>query len=171
VKRGVESLRGRVDIASELGHGSTFSVCLPLTMAITDGMLVRVGAERYVIPLSSIVLSFRPEAAAMKTVAGRGEMAVLRDELLPVIRLHRLFGVPDAIEDATSALLMVVGTGERRCALLVDELLGQQQVVAKTLGSSLGKVNGVSGGAILGDGRVGLILDVPEIESIARRAS
>jgi two-component system, chemotaxis family, sensor kinase CheA len=171
VRRGVESLRGRVDISSELGHGSTFTVCLPLTMAITDGMLVRVGAERYVIPLASIVLSFRPEAGSLKTVAGRGEMAVLRDELLPIIRLHRLFGVDHAIEDPTSALLMVVGVGERRCALLVDELLGQQQVVAKSLGDGLGKVQGVSGGAILGDGRVGLILDVPEIETLARRAS
>jgi two-component system chemotaxis sensor kinase CheA len=170
VRRGVESLRGRVDISSELGHGSTFMVCLPLTMAITDGMLVRVGAERYVIPLASIVLSFRPEAGSMRTVAGRGELAVLRDELLPVIRLHRLFAIPDAIEDPTAALLMVVGTGERRCALLVDELLGQQQVVAKSLGRGMGRVPGVSGGAILGDGRVGLILDVPEIETMARRA-
>ena len=97
-------------------------------------------------------------------------MVLLRDDLMPIVRLHRLFGVPHAIEDPTHALLVVVGTGDRRCALLVDELLGQQQVVAKPLGEGVGRVKGVSGGAILGDGRVGLILDVTEAVALSRQS-
>lgn len=169
VRRNVEALRGRVDITSEPGQGCTFSLRLPLTLAITDGMLVRVGAERYIIPTVNIHLSFRPTSDSLSTVAGRGEMVMLRGELMPLFRLHRLFGTQGAVEDPTQGLLVIVGDGERRCALLVDELLGQQQVVAKSLGEGLGKIQGVSGGAILGDGQVGLILDVPEMTALARR--
>jgi len=169
VRRNVEALRGRVEIASEPGQGCTFSLRLPLTLAITDGMLVRVGAERYIIPTVNIHLSFRPPRESLSTVAGRGEMVMLRGELMPLFRLHRLFGTPGAVEDPTQGLLVIVGDGEQRCALLVDELLGQQQVVAKSLGKGLGKIQGVSGGAILGDGQVGLILDVPEMIALARR--
>ncbi len=171
VKRNIESLRGRVDIASESGKGSVFSVRLPLTLAITDGMLVRVGEERYVVPTHNIHMSFRPERASLSTIAGRGEVVMLRGEIMPVIRVHRLFGVQGAQEDPTNALLMIVGDGERRSALLVDELLGQYQVVAKRLGDGVGQVAGVSGGAILGDGRVGLILDVAEIVALARQGA
>jgi two-component system chemotaxis sensor kinase CheA len=171
VKRNIESRRGRVDIASESGKGSVFSVRLPLTLAITDGMLVRVGEERYVVPTNNIHMSFRPERASLSTIAGRGEVVMLRGEIMPVIRVHRLFGVQGAQEDPTNALLMIVGDGERRSALLVDELLGQYQVVAKRLGDGVGQVAGVSGGAILGDGRVGLILDVAEIVALARQGA
>jgi len=168
VKRNIESVRGRVEITSTPGAGTTFSVRLPLTLAVTDGMLVRVGRERYVVPLTNIHLSFRPEAAALQTVGGRGEVVTLRGETMPVVRLHRLFGVAGAAEDPSAALLMIVGDGRRRrSALLVDELLGQQQVVAKGLGDGLARVRGVAGGAILGDGRVGLILDVPELCALA----
>lgn len=171
VRKSIESLRGTVEISSTLGHGSTFTLRLPLTLAITDGMLIRVGADRYVIPTISIHLSFRPEASALSTVAGRGELVLLRGELMPVFRLHRLFNIPDAIDDPTKGLLVVVGSEDRRCALLVDELLGQQQVVAKTLGDGIGKVQGVTGGAILGDGRVGLIVDTAELVALARQSS
>ena len=170
VKRNVDALHGRVDIASPPGRGTTFSIRLPLTLAITDGMLVKVGEERYIVPTVNIHLSFRPPAGALSTLAGRGEMVMLRDELMPIFRLHRLFDVSGAVTDPTRGLLVVVGDGERRCALLVDELLAQHQVVAKTLGRGLGKVLGVSGGAILGDGRVGLILDPSEILALARQA-
>jgi two-component system chemotaxis sensor kinase CheA len=170
VKRGVEALRGRVDIDSEFGKGCTFTIRLPLTLAITDGMLVKVGQERYIVPTINIHLSFRPEAQAISTVAGRGEMVMLRGELMPMFRLHRLFGVAGAVESPTEGLLVILGDGNRRCALLVDELLGQQQVVAKALGTGIGYVLGVSGGAILGDGRVGLILDPSEIIALARQA-
>jgi two-component system chemotaxis sensor kinase CheA len=169
VRRGVDALKGHIDISSEKGKGTTFSVRLPLTLAITDGMLVRVGSERYIIPTINIYVSFRPEAAALSTVVGRGELVVLRDELIPLFRLHRLFNVAGAVENPTQGLLVVVNDGERHCALLVDELLGQQQVVAKPLGVGLGDVPGISGAAILGDGRVGLILDPPGIVALARQ--
>jgi two-component system chemotaxis sensor kinase CheA len=168
VRRNVEALRGQVEITSAAGKGSTFSLRLPLTLAITDGMLVQVGAERYIVPTANIHMSFRPEPSMLSTVAGRGEVVMLRGEVMPVIRVHRVLGVADAVEHATEALLMIVGDGERRAALLVDQLLGQQQVVTKPLGAGVGQVAGVSGGAILGDGRVGLIVDVGEILALAQ---
>jgi two-component system chemotaxis sensor kinase CheA len=171
VRRNIESVRGRVEIASTPGAGTTFTMRLPLTLAITDGMLVRVGQERYIVPTTSIQLSFRPTAEQICTVAGRGELVVLRDETLPVVRLHRLFEVPAAHERISESLLMLVGEGDRRVALMVDDLLGQQQVVAKSLGEGMGKVAGLSGGAILGDGRVGLILDIAQVVELSRRGS
>lgn len=169
VKKNIEALRGNISVASEKGRGTEVTMALPLTMAITDGMLVRVGQERYIIPISSIQLTFRPAPDQLSSVTGKGEMVMLRGELMPIFRFHRIFAVHGAIEDPTRGLLVVVSDGERRCALLVDELLEQQQVVAKSLGSGIGKVKGISGGAILGDGRVGLILDAPEILELARK--
>lgn len=168
VRRNLEAIRGRIDITSTLGKGTTFAIRLPLTLAVTDGMLVRVGEERFIIPLTHIHMSFRPEPSMISTVVGKGEMVLLRGELMPVVRLHRLFDVDNAVQSPLDGLLMIVGDGHKRTALLVDELLGQQQVVAKTLGDGLGKVEGVSGGAILGDGRVGLILDVNETLALAQ---
>jgi two-component system chemotaxis sensor kinase CheA len=171
VMRNVRALRGRVDIASTPGAGCTFTMRVPLTLAITDGMIVRVGAERYIVPTHNIVVSFRPDRDALSTVVQRGEVVMLRDAVLPIVRLHKLFGVHDAVEDPTRGLLVVVGAGERECALLVDELVSQQQVVAKSLGAGIGAVDGISGGAILGDGRVGLILDIGELIALVRRGS
>jgi len=168
VKRNVESLRGKVEIASETGRGSTFSVRLPLTLAITDGMLVRVGAERYIVPTAAIHMSFRPERGQLSTVAGRGDVVLLRDELMPVVRVHRMLDVAGAVTDPADGILMIVGDQERRTAVLVDELLGQHQLVVKSLGNALGTVPGISGAAILGDGRVGLILDVAGLVALAR---
>jgi two-component system chemotaxis sensor kinase CheA len=168
VRRNLEAIRGRIDITSAPGKGTTFAIRLPLTLAVTDGMLVRVGQERFVVPTTHIHMSFRPEPAMLSTIVGRGEVVLLRGELMPIARLHELFDVPDAVQSPLEGLLMIVGDAERRTALLVDELLGQQQVVAKALGDSLGKVPGLSGGAILGDGRVGLILDVTETVALAQ---
>lgn len=168
VRRNLEAIRGRIDITSAPGKGTTFAIRLPLTLAVTDGMLVRVGQERFVVPTTHIHMSFRPEPAMLSTIVGRGEVVLLRGELMPIARLHELFDVPDAVQSPLDGLLMIVGDAERRTALLVDELLGQQQVVAKALGDSLGKVAGLSGGAILGDGRVGLILDVTETVALAQ---
>ncbi|MCE5279992.1 MAG: chemotaxis protein CheA [Planctomycetaceae bacterium] len=168
VKRGVESIRGRIEVASQPGKGTTFTLRLPLTMAIVDAMLLRVGQQRFLIPTVSIEHSFQPRSEGLKTVGGQaGEMVLLRDKLLPLFRLHRLFNVPGAVTDPTAALAIVIEAHGRRCALLADELLGQQQVVIKPLGESLQNIAGVSGGAILGDGRVGIILDASGIWSLA----
>jgi two-component system chemotaxis sensor kinase CheA len=169
VRKAVETLRGRVDVSSELGKGCTFSVRLPLTMAITDGMLVKVGHQRYILPTINIDMSFRPNGEALSTIVGRGEVVVFNGKVLPIFRLHRLFNIKDAVEDPTRGLLIIIGEGNQRCALLVDELVGQQQVVAKPLGDGIGKVRGIAGGAILGDGRVGLILDPQGIALLARQ--
>lgn len=168
VKRNIEAIHGRVEIQSDTDSGTRFIIRLPLTLAITDGMLIRVGEERYIIPTINIQMSFRPLAGTLSTVCGRGEMVMLRGELIPVIRLHRLFDVAGAVCEPQNGVLVVIGEGHGRSALLVDELLGQQQVVAKSLGI-LGNVPGLSGCAILGDGKVGLILDPPSLSALARR--
>ena len=168
VRRNIESLRGRIEVDSSPGAGTKVTLRLPLTLAITEGMLMRVGPERYILPTLSIERNIRPTPEMLSTVSGRGEMLMLRDELLPIVRLHRLFGVKGAQERLEEGLLVVVGAADRRCALLVDELLGQQQVVVKSLGDGLGKVEGVTGGAVLGDGTVGLILDAIELVTLAR---
>jgi len=170
VRRNIQALHGRVDVHSMPAQGTTITLRVPLTLAITDGLLVRVGEERYIVPTTNVVVSVRPERAALFTVGGRGEMVRLRHDVLPLVRLHQLLGVHGASEDPTAALLMVVGAGDRRCALLVDAILGQQQVVAKPVTAGIGEVAGIAGAAILGDGRVGLILDVPQILDLARRA-
>jgi two-component system, chemotaxis family, sensor kinase CheA len=132
-------------------------------------MLVQVGGERYIIPTVSIVKTFRPQSEQLSTIAGRGEMVMLRGELLPLYRLHRLLNIENSVEDPTRGLLVIISIGEAKYGLLVDELLGQQQVVAKSLPKGISKVKGVSGAAILGDGRVGLILDSSELGAIARQ--
>jgi two-component system, chemotaxis family, sensor kinase CheA len=170
VRRNIEQLKGRIDISSERGQGTTFSIRLPLTLAITDGMIVRVGSERYIIPTVNIGLNFRPEPSQVSTVVGRGEVILLRGELIPLFRLHRLFNVCGAVEEPSQGLVVVLREGTTSCGLLVDELLGQQQVVAKSLGAGIGKVPAVSGGAILGDGRVGLILDPGSLVTLAKDA-
>jgi two-component system chemotaxis sensor kinase CheA len=169
VRRNIEKLKGRIEISSERGKGTLFSIYLPLTLAITDGMLVRVGRERYIIPTGNITLSFRPEQNQLVTVGGRGEMVLLRGDPIPLFRLHRLFQVEGGVEDPCRGLVVVLRDGPSHCGLLVDELLGQQQVVAKSLGSAIGQVPAISGGAILGDGRVGLILDPASLISLARQ--
>ncbi len=171
VRRNIEGIRGTIEISSAAGEGTTFKLRLPLTLAITDGMLVRVGSERYIVPTTSIQLSFRPSPEQICTVAGRGEMVVLRGETLPIVRLHRLFKVPNARERFDESLLMLVGDGDKRVALMVDDLLGQHQVVAKSLGEGIGRIDGLSGGAILGDGRVGLIIDIGQIVQLSRTGS
>ncbi len=167
VKKGIDALHGRIDVSSEPGAGSKFTLRVPLTMAITDAMFLGVGEERYMMPTGSIEHSFRPEPGSVSTVVGRGEMVMLRGELLPLFRLHKLFNVAGATTDPHEALLVVIEGEGRRCALMVDEVLGQQQVVVKTLGQSLGRIPGAAGGTILGDGRVGLILDAVGIFKLA----
>ncbi|MCK4303561.1 MAG: chemotaxis protein CheA [Candidatus Eisenbacteria sp.] len=168
VKTSIESLRGRLQVSSKAGIGSTFTLHLPLTLAISDAMLVRVGEERYLIPTVSIEQSFRPEAETLSTVEGRGEIVMLRGEIVPIVRLSDLFGVRNSVKELTEGLLIAVEAEGSRCALVVDELLGQYQIVVKTLGQGMGEIPGVSGGTILADGCVGLILDVAGLLKMSR---
>ena len=168
VKKNIEELRGRIDISTVPGKSTTFTMVFPLTIAIIDGMLVKIGDERYIIPIINIHMSFRPAKDAIFTVAEKGEMVMFQNQLIPIFRLYRLFDIPNTIQDPTEGLLVIVGDGDRRCALLVDQLMGQQQVVTKSLGEEMTNIKGISGGAILGDGRVGLILDTTELSTLAR---
>jgi len=167
VKKSVESLHGRIDISSTPGKGTTFIIRMPLTLAIIDGQIIRVGNNRYIIPINSIDRSLKPTNEQLSSVQGRGEMAMVQGNLMPIIRLYRLFGIIPDTEDPTESLLVVVEDEDKKCCLLVDELLGQQQVVIKSLGDGLGKVKGISGGAIMGDGKVSLILDIPNLIELA----
>ena len=160
VKKNIESLRGQVEIKSEYGKGSVFRMCLPLTLAIIDGMVVRVGSETYVIPTVSIIRSIKPEAGDISTVLNRGEMLTLPNGLVPLYRMDRLYHIGDAGDDPAEAIIVIVEDEERQAGLVVDELVGRQQVVIKSLGESLKDIPGISGGAIMPDGRVGLIIDV-----------
>ncbi|MGC6488658.1 MAG: chemotaxis protein CheA [Planctomycetota bacterium] len=160
VRRNIEALRGKIEIESEVGAGTTFHLRLPLTLAIIDGMIVRIGASRYVVPTLSIEHSFRPRPEDVHRVADRGECVQARGEVLPVHRLKHLFGQPDGVEALEQGILVVVEVDGQRSCLLVDEIVGQQQVVIKSLGMSREQVSGLSGGAIMTDGRVALILDV-----------
>jgi two-component system chemotaxis sensor kinase CheA len=167
VKRNIEALRGRIEIESTEGRGSKFTIRLPLTLAVIDALVVQVGPQRYLLPITSIEKSLRPTQEQLSSVQGKGEVCMIRGQLLPLFRLHRLFGVKPKAEDLAEALVVIVQDNQRRCGLVVDRLLGQQQVVIKSLGELVGKVRGVSGGAILGDGSVSMILDVPGLMEIA----
>jgi two-component system chemotaxis sensor kinase CheA len=168
VRKNVEALHGRVEITSAPSEGTTFTIRLPLTLAITDGMLVRVGKERYILQKAEIQTSFRPRREDLATVGSESELVMLHGHALPVVRLHHVLDIDGAVTDPTRGLLVVLGEKERRYALLVDELLGQQQFVAKPIAVGGSQVPGVAGGAILGDGRVGLILDPAGLMNAAR---
>jgi two-component system chemotaxis sensor kinase CheA len=160
VRRQVEKLRGRIEIRSRTGEGTAFLLKLPLTLAIIDGLVVAIGPHRYIVPLFAVREMFRPAAESIFTVQNRQEMAMVRGRLLPVLRLYKRFGLVPRTEDPCQALLIVAETEGQPFCLMVDDLVGKQEVVIKSLGEGVGKVRGVAGGAILGDGRVGLILDV-----------
>ena len=169
VKKDIESLRGKIYTNSTPGKGTTFTVRMPLTLAIIDGQIVKVGDERYIIPIHSVLRSFKPTLKQLSSVQNRGEIVMVCGQLIPVVRLYKLFGVVPKSEDVTESLLVIVEEGSERCCLLVDELLDQQQVVIKNLGRDLGKVKGISGGAIMGDGKVSLILDIPGLMELAQK--
>ncbi|HWP19226.1 MAG TPA: chemotaxis protein CheW, partial [Burkholderiaceae bacterium] len=160
VKKNIAALNGTVEIDSAEGYGMRVSVRLPLTLAIMDGMSVGVGEECYILPLSSVVESFQIEPGMIKTVGTSGRVVEVRSEYMPVIELEQVFQVPRFDFERVSSIMVVVEAEGGRVALLVDELLGQQQVVVKNLEANYRKVPDVSGATILGDGRVALILDV-----------
>jgi two-component system, chemotaxis family, sensor kinase CheA len=159
VRKQIQKLRGKIEIHSVLGQSATFYLKVPLTMAIIDGLLVGVGGEHYVMPIFAVREMLKPAEDAISTVENRDEMVLVRGSLLPVVRLHRRFGVRPKSENLWESLLIVTEAEGQRFCLVVDELIGKQEVVIKSLGETLRNVPGVAGGAILGDGRVGLILD------------
>jgi two-component system chemotaxis sensor kinase CheA len=167
VIRNVKELGGKIDVSSELGKGARFVITLPLTLAIVDGQSIAVGRENYIVPLVSIIESLQIKQGTLNRVAGRGEVFAFRGEYVPVIRLHELFGVEPRTQEVEEGLIVIVEGDGRRVGLFVDDLLGQQQVVIKSLETNYGHVDGVSGATILGDGSVALILDLP---GIIRRA-
>ncbi len=166
VRRHIEKLRGRIEIRSTVGEGATFLLKLPLTLAIIDGLVVGVGQERYILPLFAVREMFRPTTETIWTVQQRAEMALVRGSLLPVVRLYRIFHVQPKNEDPLAGVLVVAEVEGQRFCVLVDELIGKQEVVIKSLGETFKGVTGVAGGAILGDGRVGLILDLDRISKV-----
>ncbi len=161
VKRNINDLGGNVELYSEQGKGSTFTIKLPLTLAILDGQLIRIGRETLIIPVLSIMESAQVKRDSLSAVAGKTELYHFRDEYIPLIRVHEVFGMPSDLKDITDGLLIIVDTGEQLAGLLVDEILGQQQVVIKSLETNFRPVSGLAGATVLGDGAVAMIVDVP----------
>jgi len=170
VRRNIYELGGSIEIDSRPGQGSAIIIRLPLTLAILDGQSIRVGEETYIVPLVSIIESIQAKPEMVNMVAGKGETFKLRDEYLPVIRMHDVFGIENPrFTRVTDGLLVVVEGDGGKCGLFVDELLGQHQVVIKSLETNYGKVEGASGATILGDGSVALILDIPDLMRLSRK--
>jgi len=170
VRRNIQSLGGNIEIISELGAGTTIAIHLPLTLAIMDGQSIAVGDERFIVPLGAIIESINIDESLINRVAGRGETFRLRDQYLPIVRMHEIFDVKNAqATKLTEGLVVVVDGQGVRCGLFIDDLLGQQQVVIKSLEANYRKVEGVSGATILGDGSVALILDIPGLVRLSNQ--
>jgi two-component system, chemotaxis family, sensor kinase CheA len=170
VRRNIQALGGNIEILSELGKGSTIAIHLPLTLAILDGQSIAVGDETYILPLGSIIESLHVKEDRLNRVVGKGETFLLRGQYLPIIRMHQIFDVPTAkTSKLTEGLIVVVEGQGLRCGLFVDDLLGQQQVVIKSLEANYRRIEGVSGATILGDGSVALILDIPGLVRLANQ--
>ncbi len=167
VVRNIEGLGGSIAITTEVGRGTRFTIKLPLTLAIMDGLSIQIGDEVYIIPLASITESIRPRPADLGSVVGRGEVVSVRGQALPIVRLYERFDVAPRVTDPTQGLLVIVEQEGQRVALLVDELLGQQQVVIKSLETNYRKIPGLSGATIMGDGRIAMILDIPGLIRLA----
>lgn len=165
VRRNIEHLRGKVSITSTFGKGTTFAIRLPLTLAIIDGMVVRVGSERFILQTVTVEQALRPKPEQIKTVQQKTAVLNVRGRLIPLVQLGQLFGLTGPV-DPSSAMVVVAQYGANAIGLVVDELIGQQQVVIKSLGERFKGLSGISGAAILGDGRVGLILEVAGIAAV-----
>ncbi|HEX6239505.1 MAG TPA: chemotaxis protein CheA [Polyangiales bacterium] len=169
VKRNVEALKGSIGISSERGKGTCFRIKLPLTLAILDGLGLRVGAEVYLVPLVAVVESLQPKASEVHVLPQAGEVVDVRGEYLPLVRLHRLFGLTPVYEHPHEGLIMVIDDGSQKLALQIDELIGQYQVVIKSLEANFQAVPGIAGATVLGDGRVALILDTGNLGNLRKQ--
>jgi two-component system chemotaxis sensor kinase CheA len=170
VKRNIQSMGGHVEISSQAGKGSTTRIVLPLTLAILDGMSVKVGNEIFILPLNFVMESLQPQAEDIYTVANGERVVRVRGEYLPLVALHEVFSVEDAKSEPTQGIVTIMQTEGRRFAMLIDELVGQQQVVVKNLETNYRKVHGISAATILGDGSVALIVDVAALNRETRNA-
>jgi two-component system chemotaxis sensor kinase CheA len=170
VKKNIGALGGRVEIESMTGIGTRMTVRLPLTLAILDGMSVAVGRETYIAPLGYVIESLQAERGMIKSVAGVERLIQVRDEYLPVVALHEVFGIPNAVTALDRGIMVVLESDGVRAALFVDAMVGQQQVVIKSLETNYRKVPGISGATIMGDGHVALILDIAALVGMARSA-
>ncbi|MDP3585456.1 MAG: chemotaxis protein CheA [Thiobacillus sp.] len=171
VKRNITAMGGTVDIRSMTGVGTTISISLPLTLAILDGMSVKVGEEVYILPLGYVIESLQPAAVDVKEIAADGQVVKVREEYLPLIPLHQIFAIEPLYTDPAKGIIVILESEGKKAALLVDSLVGQQQVVVKNLESNFRKVAGISGATILGDGGVSLILDVAALLRSSRQLS
>ncbi|WP_300367599.1 chemotaxis protein CheA [Brachyspira sp.] len=160
VRANVEKMKGKIEIKSTEGQGSTFIIKLPLTLAIIEGITFALGKQIYIMPLISIIEQIKVKNEQVKPFEGKGEMIKIRDEYLPLIRLHKVFEIDTQVDNIDDGIVVVVEAGYRKCAIFVDELLDQQQVVIKSLDSAFSKHAGIAGGTILGDGRIALIIDI-----------
>ena len=168
VRRNINELNGTIDVTSKSGEGSTFTIRLPLTLAILDGQLVQVADETYIFPLVSIVESIQLEKKSLNNITGSQQVMQLRDEYIPIVRLDEVFNLTRPVSESDEEMLVVVESDNEKIGLVVDDLLGQQQVVIKSLEQNYRRVDGISGATILGDGTVALIID---ISSIGRHTS
>ncbi|MFQ3217360.1 chemotaxis protein CheA [Paraperlucidibaca sp.] len=173
VRRNIENLGGRVDLQSAPGVGTTITIRLPLTLAIMDGMSVGIGEQNYIVPLTAIIESMRPLPKDLKSLVGhdgsKGRLVLVRGEYLPLVALHEVFNIEPKSAEPEKGILIIVDTESGRAALFVDELLGQRQVVIKSLESNYRKVPGISAATIMGDGSVSMILDVSEAVRLGRQ--
>ncbi|ALS66306.1 chemotaxis protein CheA [Pandoraea apista] len=171
VKRNIQQMGGHVEILSTRGKGTTIRIVLPLTLAILDGMSVKVGPEIFILPLNFVMESLQPRRDDIRAVTGEGQVVLVRGEYLPLVELYRAFDVPDARLDPTQGIIVILQAEGRRFALLVDELVGQQQVVVKNLETNYRRIHGISAATIMGDGSVALIVDVAALQRGQRSAS
>jgi len=168
VRGHIANLRGRVEVQSTLGEGSQFTIRLPLTLAIIDGMLLSVGEERFILPTLSIRESFRPQPGMISKVQGRGEVVTVRGKLIPLVRLHEQLEIASHISEPVDGIVVVVQSRSQMRGILVDGLIGKSEVVIKPLGETFKHAFGMTGCAILGDGRVALILDPDALGTLQR---
>ncbi len=171
VRSSIEKLHGKIEIDSVRGEGSVFTIWLPLTLAIIDGMLVKSGGDTFIVPTLSVLESFTPDPAIVHTLKGEGEFVDMRGEMIPVVRLNRILDLNFEFPPISESILICLESEEGKYALLIDDLVGRQQVVIKSLGKALSQLRGVSGGAIMGNGDIALILNVDELPSICPKES